>query len=545
MSVSFVRTLGNESGIQLNPLVDGSGIPDTGTDERSFATAIRTTRGRIDKAFAVTSSSFFTMAGYGETVRSNALNEGWVHVYEALANGAYQGVLSRLIGDDAALSWIILSVDASGKISYSVENDTTNNHFMAIKHLECFNDGIRVSVHADELRENGKNGANPVITLRIYDANDTKIYEFKGSLIPTAKDDYGNSYYLPDVIETSTDAIEISMSDNAPQSISTSSNAYGFNDDGKKQWAESDLLTYFSEGKVGNYTSSNYKDACDRLEKTQLGFKYIVSGGSQNTSLLTSFVNLSYNINKQFRFDIDGSLSPEDAISFIDSLSLSDATLPHLVHAYWTPLKTNDPSGVNGRGYFGTSALNVGFACKRNKTKDSNGFAKMNYPIAGKGYPLNRKKVVQTYTPTNKELSQLAAAKINPVIYETYTDGGYYVFWDSLTCAPVSNSLRKLIAVADMSCAVDDSITAKGKELLQLPMSVALDGMKKYLKKYFEAAQAAGWIVASSDEQMAGAAFKYEAYANPDSPYDQIIVNYWVRYDGTNRQMFMTQTLTK
>ena len=44
---------------------------------------------------------------------------------------------------------------------------------------------------------------------------------------------------------------------------------------------------------------------------------------------------------------------------------------------------------------------------------------------------------------------------------------------------------------------------------------------------------------------MTGGAFRFEIKPNEARPYDQMDVNYWVHYDGTARQIFATQTLTK
>lgn len=66
-------------------------------------------------------------------------------------------------------------------------------------------------------------------------------------------------------------------------------------------------------------------------------------------------------------------------------------------------------------------------------------------------------KITQTVKLRDQDLNALARAKINPVVYETYTGGGRYVFRDSLTCAGRRISLKKLIAVADMSTSIDEA----------------------------------------------------------------------------------------
>ena len=215
------------------------------------------------------------------------------------------------------------------------------------------------------------------------------------------------------------------------------------------------------------------------------------------------------------------------------------------MQAFYSPLKTDDPTGINGKGYYGVATLNIAYACLRNAQTDAHGFAPKNYPIAGRQWPILRTGVIQAYTPRNKELNDLARAKINPCLFEVYTGGGRYVFRDSLTSALVESSLKKLIAVADMSTSIDDAVTRYSKDVLQLPMDIAVKRTKDFLKSLFEGAQAAGWIVPSFDPSMNGKAFMFDVKPNSVNPYDRMDINYWLRYDGTVRQIFVTQTLTK
>lgn len=548
MTTNFVRSLGAESGVQLNPLIDGSEMPSSGTGDQAFAIAMRSSRGRIDKAFAVNSSNFYKSLGYGETLRANSLNEAWVQVFEAVNSGAYSAVVSRIVSAEAVNSWMIGkldSVESKGVIfSVMAEAAEPSNYDIAVKHHECFNDGITIAIHADEKRVGGSKNANDLVTMILSDSKGVKLYEFSGSLKQGSKDDYGNSNFLPDVVESLTDGVEVRIA-TAFSSIGIDAKAYGFDENGETKWDKSGVLPYFNEGAIGGYTTETYVKAREQLEKTQHEYRYIASGGTKAVGLLAQLAKLAHTTNRQFRFDIDGKLTPEQAITFIESLNMSGMTSSHLIHAYWSPLKTNDPSGLNGKSHIGVSALNIAFACARNAAKNYKGFAPKNYPIAGRLFPLNRTGIVQTYTPTNAELSQLAAAKINPALYESYETGGLYVFRDSLTCAPVTNSLKKLIAVVEMSTTVDDAITSAAKSFLQLPLAVAVKKMNDWLPVYFEGAQSAEWLVPSNDPAMGGASFQFDARPNAARPYDQMDVSYWVRYDGTARQMIVTQTLTK
>jgi hypothetical protein len=196
--------------------------------------------------------------------------------------------------------------------------------------------------------------------------------------------------------------------------------------------------------------------------------------------------------------------------------------------------------GVNGKAVIGTSALNIAKACARNAQTNAKGYAPKNFPIAGLLYPFDRAGVQQTYSPAEQELSDLAQAGINPVIYERYSEGGFYVWTDSLTSRK-GNTLAKLIAVADMSTDIDDRVVRYMKGLVQYPMSVAVKKANDFLRSMLEGADASGWLVPSS--KLEGQSFQYVAKPNEARPYDRMDVQYWVSYDGTVRQIMVTQEL--
>lgn len=242
-------------------------------------------------------------------------------------------------------------------------------------------------------------------------------------------------------------------------------------------------------------------------------------------------------INKQVRWDIPGEYTPEQAITFYNSLNIDT----HYSHCFWTPLKCDDP--VNGgKDYIGTSGINIGLSCARNARTDANGIAPKNFPIAGKDYPLTRTGIVQTYTPTERELNDLAKARINPVLFIRFTSGPRYVFVDSLTGAK-SEGDRKLIAVADMSSEVDDNVSAFCQEALQKPMLVAIRLISDFLKTYFEAVETAGWIKPSAE--LGNRSFVAEVKPNANRPNDRVDVGYWLKYDGTARAIYIQQTFAK
>lgn len=621
MSLNFVRQLGSEAGVQLNPLRDNSEIPASGNGDQVFAVMMRSTRGRIDKPFKVDRGNVKRKLGNGEQIRVSALNEAWVHVVEALNSGAYEAVVQRLVTSAAILKWGVITattdtpvfatshtpavltavvnagaissvtVVSGGKDYAGTETITvggpgtgavltpvfTNGvitsvtvttpgtgyttapaltclptaaapvgtYLVAVKHLECFNDGIKLEIRADEKKSGGSAIANDKLTLRIKDKDGLLLYEFTGSLDPLAKDDFGGSAYLPDVAAAITDAVIVSVGvTGASADIEPTSDAYGYDSNGKEKWAKSSVLTCFIEGGT-SYSNDDYSAARIKLNDTVYDYSYISSGGSKSATLLGELAQLAFDTNRQLRFDVPGDLGIDAAIAFVEQLNMGASQTPHLIHAFWSPIKSSDPTGINPNGYFGVATLNIAYACLRNAQVNARGFAPKNYPIAGKEWPVRRNGMSQAYTPSGQELNALAKAKINPVLWEVYSGGGRFVFRDSLTSALVESSLKKLIAVADMSVSIDDAVTRYGKDVLQLPMQVAINRMNNYLIKLFEGAEASEWLVPSNSPDMEGKAWRFDVHPNEIRPYDSMDVSYWLRYDGTVRQVFVTQTLTR
>jgi hypothetical protein len=104
---AFTRQLGAESGVQLNPLRDNSEIPVADNSDQIFGILMRATRGRIDKPFAVDRGNVLKRLGRGESMRASMLNEAWVHVVEALNQGAYQAIVQRLVTENAKVKWAV------------------------------------------------------------------------------------------------------------------------------------------------------------------------------------------------------------------------------------------------------------------------------------------------------------------------------------------------------------------------------------------------------------------------------------------------------
>lgn len=92
----FVRQLGYQPGVQLNPLADNTDGVAPDNSDQVLAVVARLSRGRIDKPFRVNRSNLITKTGVPESMRTSALNEAKLQLNEALESGAYEAVVQRI-----------------------------------------------------------------------------------------------------------------------------------------------------------------------------------------------------------------------------------------------------------------------------------------------------------------------------------------------------------------------------------------------------------------------------------------------------------------
>lgn len=524
----------HRSGVQLLSLVDQTERGSASSADQAFATVGRFTRGPIDRAFLVDASNRSRAIGAASSILASPLNEAHVQIYEALNAGAAQACVSRLVPAAASISYMYANPAAIESL-WAVSVGVPVSYLVSVKHLECFNDGVRIGIHAVQaLDATDTPIATTEIKLRLIDVatGEPLFDDFEGSLLVGAKDEFGQSSYLPAVVSSLTSLVEVAIGE---FSVAADSEFYGLDADGLEKWVYADL-SYFTEGGT-TYANTDYDNAIQRLYDTEFSYGYLHAGGSQNVALLSKLCSFAYKVNKPFPFDVPGDLSVDAAIAFMANLNVDS----HYPVAYWAPLQADDPLN-GGKAMIGTSGIQIGLRCNRNAQTDANDVAPKHYPVAGINYPVSRTGVRQLRKLSDPQLEALGKARINPVVYEVYASGGKYVFRDSLTCAKTSGD-KKLASVAEMSADVDTTMCAYGKELLQLPMDEAIKSMTQFTEKYFEALQTAGWFVPSNE--MKGAAYMATFTPNSRYPKEKMDVRYSISYQGVARIITFQQTLSK
>lgn len=544
----FTRQLGARSGVQLNPIIDLTERFVAGNQDQIIATVGRFERGRIDQAVLVTRENLNRTLGAAGSLNSSRLNETYIHLYEAFQRGAMGAVVYRLNVETAELNLIQCEPEALAADVWSVVSTPVVGNVFTLKHMECFNEGITVKVNADVAYDTDGTTeiASKLLTIWLYDNAGNLLFQpVYGSLDPNARDDFGESIYLPDVMAVVT-GTNVEMTVPANASVPTTAAFYGKDVDGLDKIV-SKLVVYFDEDST-SYTSGDYDRAMTALQYNGgTKFGYLIGGGTRSTTLISKMIGLAYQINKQLIWDVPNSDStgrqvttPAQAIAFVDSLGGVTNSLYSQV--YWCPVLADDP--VNGgKAFIGVSGIQAGYRCARNAITDANGVTPRNRVIAGKGYQLGRNKPVQKYTPSEDvELNQLATARINPVIATQYNSGSQFVFLDSLTGVTGERD-SKLIAVADMSTQVDDWVAGQAKEYLQLPMTECIQRTTDFLQTLFEAIESAQWLKKS--EELGGRAFIGSVKPNALRPNDRMDIAYSLSYVGTVRAIHIQQTMAR
>lgn len=535
-AIPFTRALGKRSGVQLNYLKDDSERFVAGDDALVFGGAARFTRGRIDRAFSVARDQMTRLLGAPVSPAVSLLNEAMIHIYEAFQSGAQRAVLSRLVPAAASLKWMVASNPVAEAPVWTVsatEAAPTTGFLLAVRHLECFNEGVHAEIAAAAASASGAPAPSKWVTLRILDLSGVELFSFEGSLDPLAKDEFGESSYLPSIVSARTDDLEVVVATGA--SVPVDSTFYGLDSDQNQKSVGADLV-YFTEGST-TYTPQDIDRALLALKNTMYPYGYLAGLGTQSQALISKLGPLAIEINKTLTLDVPGTLSVDAAVTFANQFNFDS----HYIHWYWAPLRAVDPLN-GGKTVFGVSGVQIGLRCRRNANTDANGVPPMHYPIAGKNWPLTRTGIVQAITPGDDDLEKLAKARINPVIFQIYNSGSSFVFLDSLTAAKTEAD-RKLIAVAEMATQVDNWVTAASKEFLQLPMQDTVRRTTRFVQTLFEGLQTAGWLIPS--DSLEGAAFVAQVQPNAQRPKDRLDVSYWLSYEGTTRAIYVQQTISK
>lgn len=567
----FERQIGEQSGIQLNPTVDRTdGVAGFGDQTAAIVGSFN--RGRIDRPFWVDSQTLRARLGAAVSLSKSLLNEAYLHVYEALQNGAQQVLVSRLLRENVVNDFVVIQVDANqGALktetgepilngagaaitvgntaiittAASISTGFVDELAIAFKLKDGINEGFVVRANFDAYDDvDAWNDAHTVfnpkslrITIEILDKTSLQVlYRAVGAVNPDSVDEFNQSRYIGDL---ASDVFIFSAGNlpNASYQEALEDSTMGLMLDGTRLFVRKSVDPFNHIDTT--YTNSELDTAVNALRYTNEDFGYIMGGGTQSVPLLTRLIALSYHTETLLAIDVPSTKTEEEAITWVTALNVDN----FLISCYWTPLKCDEPLN-GGKQSWGSSGAQIGLRCNRNARLNSLGFAPKNNPIAGKDWPLPRSGITQLRTPTANQLSALAKAKINPVILDKFSDGSRYTFRDSLTMARTLISKKKLISVAEMSAHLNQMVVRIGKDHIQKGMTVAIARCRAQIERLCQNAEASGWLVPSRDPQMLGLTFTLDLKPNESHPNDWLDIRFAVSFDGVARVVIIEQTIT-
>lgn len=565
----FERQIGEQSGIQLNPTVDRTdGV--AGFGDQTAAIVGSFSRGRIDKPFWVDNQTLRARLGAAASLNKSLLNEAYLHIYEALQNGAQQVLVSRLVRETVTNDYVVIQVDAAASqvqdengvnildslgATITVNNTAiistnasltgfTGELAIAFKLLDGINEGFTVRANFDVYDDVDAYGVDNVlnpkslrITIEILDKTSLQVlYRAVGAVHPESVDEFNQTRYIGDLASDVFVFTAGNLAD-ATYQEAVEDSTMGVLADGTRLFIRQSVDPFNHINTT--YTNSELDTAINALRYTNEDFGYIMGGGTQSEPLLTRLIALSYNAETLLAIDVPSDKTEEEAITWVTALNIDN----FLISCYWTPLKCTEVLN-GGKQSWGSSGAQIGLRCNRNARINSLGFAPKNNPIAGKDWPLPRSGITQLRTPSANQLSNLAKAKINPVILDKFSDGSRYTFRDSLTMARTLISKRKLITTAEMSAHMNQMVVRGIKDNLQKGMTVAIARSRAFIERLCQNAEASGWLVPSRDPLMLGLSFAIELMPNESRPNDWMDVRFYVSFDGVARVAIIEQTIT-
>ena len=566
----FERQIGEQSGIQLNPTVDRTdGV--AGFGDQTAAIVGSFSRGRIDKPFWVDGQTLRAKLGAAVSLNKSLLNEAYLHVFEALRNGAQQVLVSRLLRESVTNDYVVIQIDAAAgalqtetgepildgagdpitmgntgiiTTAASIASGFAGELAIAFKLLDGINEGFTVRANFDAYDDVDAYDVTGLIfnpkslrlTIEILDKTSGQVlYRAIGAVHPDSVDEFGQTRYIGDLASD----VFVFYAGNLPNASyqeALEDSTMGVMADGTRLFIRKSVDPFNHIDTA--YTNTELDVACDALRYTNEDFGYIMGGGTQSVPLLTRLIALSYNTETLLAIDVPSDKNEEDAITWVNALNVDN----FLISCYWTPLKCDEPIN-GGKQSWGSSGAQIGLRCNRNARVNSIGFAPKNNPIAGKNWPLPRTGITQLRTPTANQLSNLAKAKINPVILDKFSDGSRYTFRDSLTMARTLISKRKLITTAEMSAHMNQIAVRIVKDYLQQGMTVAIARSRAQIERLCQNAEASGWLVPSRDPQFLGLTYTLELKPNDARPNDWMDVRFYVSFDGVARVAIIEQTI--
>ena len=163
------------------------------------------------------------------------------------------------------------------------------------------------------------------------------LYEITGSTDVNAVDDFEQSYYLGNVAEKYYgDWLSVEANQQANKILSTDSYA--------SQIVGQGIVPFVDP--TGDITNEIYLAAAEKIKKTSLQYRYIMTDSS-NLALVDALYKTAVYNNRKIIAAVPGNLNPEAAIRWKEQFEWDNQESMY-IDWVWTPVKRQDPTFKNG-----------------------------------------------------------------------------------------------------------------------------------------------------------------------------------------------------
>lgn len=506
--------VGQQPGVQINLAVDRTDRLLQRTGDQTFATVLSASRGRIDKPMLVSADKIKRYLGEPHSLRESELNSTYIQIVDAFSTGAAAAVVMRLVSNLAVNYYIVINHGNVDVCDIAEEKPSGTNWFLSIKLADCINEGVYVELQ--------KGKTETEINLRIRErkynnkgmevASGNILYEITGSTDINAVDDMGQSFYIGDVAERFYgDWLFVEANQQSKAILATDL----YND----QVFGTGIVSFYDS--PDEITNDVYLAAAEKIKKTSLQYRYIMTDSSNLALINALFKSAVYN-NRKIIASVPGNLTPEAGIRWIEQFEW-DSQESMYIDWIWTPVKRQDPTYKNGVVLLASVGQKTGYACARNGNLNGYGLPPLQQPIAGSDYMLTGTSFEQIYQPDVVEIANMAEKRINPCIYEEYHNASGYVWSDSLS-GTSKTGISKLSSATEITIWLQDYFGRYSKSHLQKPMEERIRKQKQEIEKVLNWAEASGWLIKSAS--LGNVAYSYTVKRNeryPDERMDWVI----------------------
>lgn len=520
-----IPLVGQQPGVQINHAVDRTDRLLQEVGDQTFATVLKASRGRIDQPMRVAADKLKRYLGEARSLRESELNSTYLQVVDAFTTGAAAAVVMRLASAQAVNSYIVVKHGDSDVFTLSEDQPTGTDWFLQIKIADCIDEGVYVQL------EKGKTDNEICLKIRERKFNSKGrevatgdiLYEITGSTDVNAVDDFEQSYYLGNVAEKYYgDWLSVEANQQANKILSTDSYA--------SQIVGQGIVPFVDP--TGDITNEIYLAAADKIKKTSLQYRYIMTDSS-NLALVDALYKTAVYNNRKIIAAIPGNLNPEAAIRWKEQFEWDNQESMY-IDWVWTPVKRQDPTFKNGVVLLASVGQKVGYSCARNGNLNGYGLPPLQQPIAGSDYMVVGTSFKQIYQPDIVEIADLAEARINPCVYEQYHNASGYVWADSLS-GTQKTGISKLSSVTEITIWLQDYFGRYSKSHLQKPMEERIRKQREELEKVLNWAEASGWLIKSAS--LGGVAYTYSVQRNERYPDDRMDWTINIGIEGVVRQV--------